>query len=129
VTSDELVFDFLPQSTATDSAILTGTNERRLRVVETGLKTVIGFESGLETDHSISSYRDEIHDLIEQHNTEELVIDLSRIDFVPSGMLGLIASLRRDNSRLRVAVLNANEATRETFKITRLDQLVELRDS
>ena len=67
-----------------------------LQVYETGELTVVGFGGREILDQiDISACREEIVTLVEKHKCKVLAFDLAGVKLIPSGMLGLLASLRR----------------------------------
>lgn len=110
-----------------DSVILNPSASGLLVVQQTGPTTVVALNHEvLGPEVNIAACREEIAGLISEHDCNEFVIDLTDIRFMPSGTLGLIASIR--NLGVKVAVHNPTEAVREVFEITHLDTIVELRD-
>lgn len=98
-----------------------------LHIYETGELTVVGFGRTDVLDHvNVSQCRDELSQLIQEHQIKTLAFDLSGVKLIPSGMLGLLASLHR----LGVTVLlcNPSEDIKEVLQITHLDQFVELHE-
>lgn len=110
-----------------DSAILTQSPAGLLVVQQTGPVTVVALNHEvLGPEVNIAACRDEMTALIAEHNCTEFVIDLADVRFMPSGTLGLVASLRQLG--VNVVVLNPTPQVREVFEITQLDRMVELRD-
>lgn len=98
-----------------------------LRVYETGALTVVGFGTGELPDQiDLAECRDEIVELLTLHDCKDLAFDLTGVRYVPSGMLGLLASLTRLG--IKVHLYNPSHDVREVLRITRLDQLFELRE-
>lgn len=110
-----------------DSAILTQSPAGLLVVQQTGPVTVVALNHEvLGPEVNIAACREEMAALIVEHNCTEFVIDLADIPFMPSGTLGLIASIR--NLGVKVAVLHPTPQVRDVFEVTNLDRIVELRD-
>lgn len=98
-----------------------------LRVYETGPRTVVGFGGAVLPDHlDVVECREEIMALLEMHNCKELAFDLTGIQYVPSSMLGLLASLKRLG--IQVHLHNPSKEVREVLEITHLDRLFKLHD-
>ena len=98
-----------------------------LRVYETGPRTVVGFGGAILPDQiDVAECREEIIALLELHNCKELAFDLSGIQYVPSSMLGLLASLKRMG--IQVHLHNPSKEVREVLMITHLDRLFKLHD-
>lgn len=66
----------------------------------------------------------ELVELIKKHQAKALAIDLTGISLVPSGLLGVIASMKKLVGK--VMVFNPSAEIRDVFEITRLDKVVEL---
>src|SRR5580698_6973033 len=98
-----------------------------LNVYQTGKLTVVSFVSAELLDQIVvSECRKEIAELIQQHQCETLAFDLTGVKLVPSGMLGMLASLGRLG--VEVYVFNPSEEIREVLEITRLDTFLQIRD-
>lgn len=97
-----------------------------LEIYEAGELTVIGF-GGREIldDMNVAECRDELVHLIRENNCKVLAFDLTRVRLVPSGLLGLLASIRKQG--VEVHLYNASADIREVLEITKLDQVLELR--
>lgn len=96
-----------------------------LEVYKAGELTVIGF-GGREIldDLNLSECRDELVGLIREHNCGVLAFDLTRVRLVPSGLLGLLASIRKQG--VEVHLYNASADIRDVLEITKLDQVLEI---
>lgn len=97
-----------------------------IRVYEAGPLTVIGFGGEIPDQIDLAECRSEIVDLLKLHDCKDLAIDLTGVRYVPSGMLGLLASLKRLG--IQVCLYNPSSDVREVLEITRLDQLFEIRE-
>ena len=96
-----------------------------LNVYQSGKLTVVSFVSAELLDQIIvSECRAEIGELIKEHNCEVLAFDLTGVKLVPSGMLGMLASLGRLG--VQVLVYNPSDEIREVLEITRLDSLLQV---
>jgi anti-sigma B factor antagonist len=94
-----------------------------LKVYETGPLTVIGFGGREILDQiNLSDCRGEILQLVEQHQTKTLAVDLTGVLIIPSGMLGLLASLR--NQGIEVQLYNPSPDIVEVLEVTRLNELM-----
>lgn len=96
-----------------------------LEIYQAGELTVIGF-GGREIldDLNLSECRDELVTLIREHNCRVLAFDLTRVRLVPSGLLGLLASIRKQG--VEVHLYNASADIRDVLEITKLDQVLEI---
>lgn len=126
--TDDSVLDDQIEPTDGDSAILGGASqERLLKVYATDPIVVVGFGgAAIPDDHNLSAYRDELLDLLEEHKKSELAFDLTGVLIVPSGIVGLLVSLVKQD--ISVSVFNASQEVREVFEVTQINQLVTLRD-
>jgi anti-sigma B factor antagonist len=100
---------------------------RFLNVYQAGKLTVVSFVSAELLDQVVvSECREEIAELINENHCEVLAFDLTGVKLVPSGMLGMLASLGRLG--VEVFVFNPSEEIREVLEITRLDTVLQVRD-
>jgi len=94
-----------------------------LEVYQTGELTVVGFGGRDILDQiDLSQCRSEIVALVEQHRCKTLAFDLSGVKLIPSGMLGLLASLRRLN--VEVHLYNPSPDIAEVLHVTRLNEVM-----
>jgi len=98
-----------------------------LEVYQPGELTVIGF-GGREIldDLNLAECRDDLLELIREHDCRVLAFDLTGVRLIPSGLLGLLASIRRLD--VEVQLYNVSDDIREVLEITKLDQLLELHE-
>ena len=98
-----------------------------LRVYQTGELTVVGFGGQDVPDEvCIAAYREQLFQLIEHHHCKVLAFDLTGVTLVPSGMLGVLTSLRSKVDR--VELYNPSEDVREVLRMTRLEQMFEMKE-
>lgn len=98
-----------------------------IEVYQAGELTVLGFGGESVLDHiDLADCRTEIAQLVEEHDCRHLAFDLTGVRLMPSGMLGLLASLRQLG--LEVHLYNASDDIREVLQITRLDQMMHLHE-
>lgn len=98
-----------------------------LRVYETGPLTVVGFGGGEILDRvDLAECRNEIVELIKLHDCRILAFDLTGVRYIPSGMLGLLASLKRNE--VEVHLYNPSEDVRDVLEITRLNSMFEIHE-
>lgn len=98
-----------------------------LHVYQVGSTTVIGFRGqDVLDDVNIAGYRDEMVALIDKHECETLGVDLTGVKLVPSGLLGLLASIRRRG--VDVHIYNPSPDVREVLAVTNLDRLMPTHD-
>ena len=98
-----------------------------LKIYTVGQRTVLGF-GGQEivSQLNVSVYRDHLISLIQEHEVQTVAFDLTGIVVIPSGLLGLLASLREHN--VTVELFNLSDDIREVLAITRLDELLKVCD-
>lgn len=102
-------------------------NPKTVEVYQAGELTVVGFGGEPVLDRiDLGDCRDELVQLIDQHRCRTLAIDLTGVKVMPSGMLGLLSSIHRGG--VEVQIYNACPDIREVVEITRLDQILKLRD-
>jgi anti-sigma B factor antagonist len=90
-----------------------------LEVYQTGELTVVGFgECEILDQIDLSQCRSEIVGLVEKHGCKTIAFDLSGVKLIPSGMLGLLTSLRRMN--VEVHLYNPSPDVAEVLTVTRL---------
>lgn len=103
------------------------TDHHVLRVYETGPLTVVGFGGAEVLDQiDLVECRDEILELLKLHECKTLAFDLTGVRYVPSGMLGLFASLKRMG--IEVHLYNPSADVREVLEITRLNRLFDIHE-
>jgi anti-anti-sigma factor len=98
-----------------------------LEVAQSGDVTIIGFGGRDILDQiNIASCREQIAELVKQHQSKTLAFNMSGVRLIPSGMLGLLASLRDTVDKIQI--LNPSEDVREALEITKLNQIFEVLD-
>lgn len=98
-----------------------------LEVYEAGPLTVVGFGGREILDHiNVAECRDELVSLIKDNDCESLAVDLTGVRLIPSGLLGLLASIHKLGVELHL--YNACDDIREVLEITNLDQLIQLHE-
>ena len=75
---------------------------------------------------SVKDIRDELLELVKENQCETLALDLTGVKLIPSGMLGLLASMRDLN--IDIHLYNPSEDIREVLGITKLNQFMHLHD-
>jgi anti-sigma B factor antagonist len=98
-------------------------NSDILQVLAAGPTTIVAFHAtDILEDINVAECRDEVIRLVQENATEVICFELSRVRLIPSGMLGLLASLRQMD--LEVRVLNPSPDVREVLSITNFDKLI-----
>jgi hypothetical protein len=97
-----------------------------LKIYEVGRLIVVGFGGkDLPSDYCIAESRQTLCDLVRLHDCKELVFDLSGVRMVPSGMLGVIASMRNLGVRSVQSVTDfrrsVDDATDTIIQIREID--------
>lgn len=101
--------------------------EAILEVYQAGRLTVVGFGGKEILDEvSVAECRHELLGLIEQHDCQDLAFDLTGMTILPSGLLGVFASLRKQG--VNIHVYNPSQDVREVLEITNLDQIIEVHE-
>lgn len=100
-------------------------DEGILEVYQAGKLTVLGFggQDILDGIH-LAECREGIAQLLEEYDCEVFAFDLTGVKLVPSGLLGLLASLRQQG--VEVHLYNPCDDIREVLEITRLDQVMQV---
>jgi len=94
-----------------------------------GPSITIGFNRvDLPDEVCIASYREQVFQLLDKHpECQSLTFDVTGIKMMPSGMLGLLASLKKRVNDIEV--LNPSRDVREALRVTRLNTLFKVRDA
>ena len=109
------------------TTIMTDEREEILEIYQTGPLTVVGFCGREILDQiDLSQCRSEIVAILEQYHCETLAFDLTGVELVPSGMLGLLASLRKMG--IEVQLYNPSADIREVLEITRLNEIMSIHE-
>lgn len=98
-----------------------------LEVYQTGPLTVVGFgKQKILHDVNLAPVHGEILKLVDENQCAEFAFDLSGVRFIPSGLLGIMASLRKKG--IEVHIYNPSDDIRDVLKTTNLEQLFHLHD-
>lgn len=126
--SDSILDESEP--TSDDSAVRlggSGPDPRILKIYQTGELTVVGFGGKDVPDEvCIAIYRDQLFKLIDQHHCKVLAFDLTGVTLIPSGMLGVLTSLRSKVEKIEL--YNPSDDVRDVLRMTRLEQLFEIKE-
>ncbi len=96
-----------------------------LKVSQNGEVTVISFGGREVLDQiNIAACRDQITDIVKQNQTKTLAFEMTGVRLIPSGMLGLLASLR--DKVAKIQILNPSEDVRDVLEVTKLNQIFEV---
>ena len=98
-----------------------------LKVYQTGEVTVVGFGGqDVPDDICIAAYRTELFELIARHNCKVMAFDLTGVQLMPSGLLGVLSSIRKRVER--VEVYNPSASVLEVLQVTHLDRLFDIKE-
>jgi anti-sigma B factor antagonist len=98
-----------------------------LQVYKAGPSAVVGFGGrDVLDDTNVALCRDQMLALIDEHACREMHVDLTGVRQVPSGLLGLLATIRRRN--IEVHLYNPSPDVREVLSITNLDKIMPVHD-
>lgn len=99
------------------------TNDPILDIYEAGPTTVVGFGTReVLDDINLSLCRQQLLELLQNHNSHTLGFDLTGVRLVPSGFLGLMASVR--GAGVNVHLYNPSPDVREVLATTNLDRIM-----
>lgn len=94
----------------------------QVEVYQSGPLTVIGFGDRVKIDHlDLPECHNEVFELIRNQRAKVLAIDLTAIEIIPSGLLGLLVAVHQQG--VSVCLFNASVELREVLEITKLDRL------
>ena len=104
------------------------TEDGILRVYSVGETTVLGFGGqDIPSEFNAAHYRAAITDLLVANKSHTVAFDLTGVKLVPSGMLGLLVSLRQlDGLEPVVQVFNPGDDVQEVLQITKLNKMIEI---
>ena len=126
MSSDELFLDDDCDPSAEDSVYIVpkGSKTRDLlQVRQTGRQTVVGFVENVPDDICVAECREQLFNLLETTGCEIVAFDMTNVIFLPSGLLGLFASVR--NRNVAIQVINPSEQLRDALECTHLDRFVQ----
>jgi hypothetical protein len=114
-----------------DSGVLVSqpTDPNLLRITQNGSEIVIGFNRvDIPDEVCIAGYRDQLLQLLDRNaECRSLTFDVSGIKLLPSGMLGLLASLKKRVGNIEV--LNPSRDVLEALRVTRLTTIFKIRNT
>lgn len=101
---------------------------RGLRIYTKAGLTVLTFEDkgSLEAQTFIGQATEHLEQIVEEHQTKVLVIDLTGITALPTDMLGVLVGLHHGGVTIRL--FNVTPDVRLILDTTKLDQLFEIRE-
>jgi len=99
----------------------------RLQVYEAGKVTVVGFGGhDVPSEYCIAESRELLARLIRENDCDELIFDLTGVRMIPSGMLGVLASMK--HLCATVSVCNPSPDIREVLATTQLEKIIHIRE-
>ena len=106
------------------------TEDGILRVYSVGETTVLGFGGqDIPSEFNAAHYRAAIADLLIANKSTTVAFDLTGVKLVPSGMLGLLVSLRQlEGLEPVVQVFNPGDDVQEVLQITKLNKMIEIHE-
>jgi anti-sigma B factor antagonist len=97
----------------------------RLQVLQTDPIVVIGFGGrDLPPEHVLGRYLGEIGELIDRTGCTELAFEMEGVLMVPSGFLGVIASITKRG--VAVSVRHPSADVRDVLELTHFDQIIKI---
>lgn len=98
-----------------------------LKVYEAGELTVVGFGGkDVLDDVNVADFRDEVSALVKKHGCKVLAVDLTGVTLIPSGLLGLLASLRQLG--IDVHIYNPSDDVRDVLEVTKLNEVFQIHE-
>lgn len=122
--------EILPENEEFPDAQYALTEDGVLRVYSVGPTTVLGFAGqDVPSEFNAAHYRAAISDLLIANNCKTVAFDLTGVLMLPSGMLGLLVSLKKlEGVEPTVQVFNAGPDVREVLQITKLNTMIEVHE-
>ncbi|MFM9965011.1 MAG: STAS domain-containing protein [Planctomycetaceae bacterium] len=96
-----------------------------LEIVQNGEVTVVSFGGREILDQiNLAACREQITELVKRNQTQTLAFEMTGVRLIPSGMLGLLASLRSTVAKIQIR--NPSDDVREVLEVTKLNQIFEV---
>lgn len=104
------------------------TEDGVLKVYSVGETTVLGFGGNdVPSEFNAAHYRSAITDLLRSNNCSTVAFDVGGVRLIPSGMLGLLVSLRKiEGLTPTVQLFNPSPDIEEVLQITKLNTMIEV---
>ncbi len=97
-----------------------------LTFVTDGSRVIVGFNSKDVPDEvCVAGYRDQLFKIVQESGCNTLTFDLTGIRIIPSGMLGLLVTMK--NRGQAIEILNPSADIQEVLRVTRLLTLFTIR--
>jgi anti-anti-sigma regulatory factor len=125
--NDTLNSEFMDSDTSIPGQYVL-TEDGTLKVYSVGETTVLGFGGkDVPSEFNAAHYRTAIADLLKANNCSTVAFDVTGVRLIPSGMLGLLVSLRKtDELSLTVQLFNPSADIEEVLQITKLSTMIEI---
>ena len=106
------------------------TDDGILKVYSVGKTTVLGFDGQkVPSEFNVAHYRSAITDLLIANECNTVAFDLTGVTLVPSGMLGLLASLTQlAGLKPTVQVFNPGSEVKDALQVTKLYTIIEVHE-
>lgn len=102
-------------------------NNTLFHVYKSGTGTLIAFSAFQMTrPDDAQRHVDDLMELLEAHDCQELVVDLSGIGIVSSWILGVLASIKQQGPK--VSLYYVSPEIQEVLAVTNLNRLLEVRN-
>jgi anti-anti-sigma factor len=96
------------------------------KIYQAGPLTVVGFSgTDLPQYERVVTCRNDLSAYLKSQNCRTLAFDLTGVPFIPSGILGVLVSLRQEGFDL--LVYNPSPAVQDVLSVTKLDQVIDVR--
>lgn len=104
------------------------TEDGILKVYSVGETTVLGFGGeDVPSEFNAAHYRAAITDLLKSNNCTIVAFDVGGVRLIPSGMLGLLVSLKKIEGLVpTVQLFNPSKDIEEVLQITKLNTMIEV---
>ncbi|MCH2201981.1 MAG: STAS domain-containing protein [Fuerstiella sp.] len=104
------------------------TDDGALKVYSIGETTVLGFDGkDVPSEFNAAHYRAAITDLLKANNCSTVAFDVAGVRLIPSGMLGLLISLRKtEGLSPTVQLFNPSSDIEDVLQITKLNTMIEV---
>lgn len=104
------------------------TEDGILKVYSVGETTVLGFGGeDVPSEFNAAHYRAAITDLLKSNNCTTVAFDVGGVRLIPSGMLGLLVSLKKIEGLVpTVQLFNPSKDIEEVLQITKLNTMIEV---
>jgi len=97
-----------------------------LTFVRDGSRVIVGFNSKDVPDEvCVAGYREQLLKIVQESGCSTLTFDLTGIRIIPSGMLGLLVTMK--NRGQAIEILNPSAEIQEVLRVTRLLSLFTIR--